>query len=676
MAKIALMTRAAVVAGIWLAIGTCALLGAGAIAQAASSEAVATQRVHHLLQPGWNFVGWLGEDGSADDLFEQVDEIAAVYAQAATGTSAQTLAWEPVGRGSGRIIRSGEALWIRIAAERSVRWFQDALREMPESRLHTGQNAVVWAWAGYRPVAAVLGRVAKELQYALRWNRYTQEFERYSPEFSSRDLLGFGISRGEALLVEMGAPGIWGPPHGPVIAGADWLSEHDRTTVERTAQEVHEYFDTWLGTTPVGFEIYTREFSLPCVSGGGGYRLVLYLPCDHLRQLAGALIAERYADAVVLKHRDRPPDEEPDWLLVGHANYTYRRWVSEAGIRPYETAKAVMIGYARSTDLAVDSEILADRSLNPDRPAWQSSREILEREITTLAIDWLVERSSPAALKQYGRERFGGDWRNSFEHAFGMSVQEMLTGFATYRTELRHGHGRPIRLSRPFHHIVFFGPMTDDRWDLVEDVEAVIGFFERRFGFVASSVLFVLDFDRASYEHFRGTVGVSFCGDALDSRIFVVDECLSTRVIAHEYAHVFQYELMAGARGSRPSWVFEGSADYFGNEAAVELPDGDDDPGGVWTWYESAAATTIRHASATASDAEAGRVALERAPYVTGAVAVRWLVQRYGIEKVLEIFGPTWTNGGRDDASRFQAVFDVSLDDFYAEFGGWLRSLL
>ena len=124
----------------------------------------------------------------------------------------------------------------------------------------------------------------------------------------------------------------------------------------------------------------------------------------------------------------------------------------------------------------------------------------------------------------------------------------------------------------------------------------------------------------------------------------------------------------------RPRWLFEGAAEYLALQQW--LNDREGNPGTAWTSREEFAASVITAVPATASDTEVAIAAIEGDEYYQVYIlVVRHLVERFGIDTLFVAFGPTWRDAGHDDASRFQAVFGESLNDFYASFGRWLRSL-
>ena len=218
---------------------------------------------------------------------------------------------------------------------------------------------------------------------------------------------------------------------------------------------------------------------------------------------------------------------------------------------------------------------------------------------------------------------------------------------------------------------------------MVDAIEAITDFYQRVYGLTATSATFVLDIEESTYERHLGTIGFHYCGSADGSLIFVIDACAFPFIIAHEFAHVVLGELAGEHWGSsRPTWLAEGAADYL----ALQwwLAERDEDPEAGWDSRETFAAGVIQDLSQgptglppTASDAEVARAAIEKeeAHYDVYTLAVRHLVERFGIAALLAVFSPAWSTAGHDDASRFQAVVGESLDDFYASFGRWLRAL-
>ena len=476
----------------------------------------------------------------------------------------------------------------------------------------------------------------------------------------------------------------WTPAEGPAIAGVEWLPEDDQRILAEAAVAVHRYFDRWLGITPPIFAVTASEFHIPCLSSGGALHLSLQLPCAELRLFVRSVLAKQYADVAVAVTRMRGGHPEPEWLIDGHAHYVYARLVGADGRRPYRTLRSEMIGFARATDLALDSAPLQPHDvripfgfvIDPARPQWEGSRREFQRWIGALAIDWLVEQTSEAALEQYAQTRFAGDWRAAFQEAFGMSIDQFLRGFAAYRAELAAADGGAPRLRRPFHTVVFFGPLTGERRALATTIEEIVDFFDREVGLTATAATFVVDISAAAYERVLGTIGRHHCGDAYgDSLLYVVDTCTFPIIIAHEFAHVLLNERGQGRSGAQPQWLNEGAAEYLALQYWLATGGANSDT--AWaTPRQEFAAGVVAELPAAVSDAAVALAAIERDwQYYIYALAVRHLVERFGIDRLLAAFGPAWSEAGPDEAGRFQAVFGESLDAFFASFGRALRSL-
>ena len=255
-----------------------------------------------------------------------------------------------------------------------------------------------------------------------------------------------------------------------------------------------------------------------------------------------------------------------------------------------------------------------------------------------------------------------------------MSIDQFTRGFEQYRADLAAADGGAPRLSRPFHHVVFFGPLTEERRAMVATIEEIVGFFEREYGLSATAATFVLDIDVSTYERLLGTIGFNYCGHEDGSLIYVLDACAFPFIIAHEFAHVLLNELGEHRAASRPQWLVEGAADYLALQQWLD--DGPANPETAWPIRQEFAASVIKELPAAASDTEVAIAAIDGdEQYKVYILAVRHLVERFGIDALFAAFGPTWRDAGHDDASRFQAVVGTSLEDFYASFGRWLRSL-
>lgn len=654
-----------------------AVIVAGRVGIRAESVESSTVPTTVWLYEGWNLVGWIGEAGQVDDLFDQASEIEAVYAQASSRSETGQLVWQELERDSTRSIRSGEALWIRVSdlsGKQAIAWKQEAVRELPDVHLPAGQSAVVWSWDGSRRLGAALGRLTDQLSHAYIWEKRDQRFHRYSAAFSSLDWWDSDVFIGSAILVELTAPATWGPPSKPVITDSDWMTDLDRQTIQEAAEAVHDYFDTWLGITPRAFDIHPQQSMLSCLSDGGPYALRLHLPCHDLERLVQQAVSDRYVAAARQHARSLTSHDEPEWLIFGHAEYVRLRWVSKVGIRPYRQAKVELVGYARATDLAIDGEMLNAGPSYP-RPPWNTSREALQRALGALAIDWLVQQNGVSALRQYSAERFSGNWRAAFERAFSLTVEQAIVEFEAYRARLVSADNGAPRLSRPLHHLVYFGPITDKRREVVEVVEQIAQFFEEEYGLVAYAAMFVLDLDDTAYSEIRRTIGGSDCGSSNGSTLFVADHCMIPFIIAHEYAHLLTNHLSHGNFDRQPLWFYEGVAEYLALQQSAD--DGRANLDSAQRSREEFARSVVEALPTDQSDVELAVATIERDSYYKiYFLAVQHFVELLGIESLFEAFNMPVGDRSQDFEDRFPAAFGMTLEEFFASFGAWLRTLL
>ena len=140
-------------------------------------------------------------------------------------------------------------------------------------------------------------------------------------------------------------------------------------------------------------------------------------------------------------------------------------------------------------------------------------------------------------------------------------------------------------------------------------------------------------------------------------------------IVYHEYFHTLQRSLSRtrSATGGNPLWLIEGSARYFENAVT---------PGELESFRRSQirrfddrpALEELEQSGGSTSSGGTGHA------YPVGAVAVDYLVQTYGRERIQTDF---WValGGGGGWRSAFLHVFGVSTDTFYADFATYRQTL-
>jgi hypothetical protein len=151
-------------------------------------------------------------------------------------------------------------------------------------------------------------------------------------------------------------------------------------------------------------------------------------------------------------------------------------------------------------------------------------------------------------------------------------------------------------------------------------------------------------------------------------------------LIAHELAHVNQLEMRCGGRGAPAHWIREGHADWVKYQILELL--------GMRSYAESRdevkrsilrSRTSIRFFPSLSelargdgwTDAEI-RLG-SSATYGQSFLAVDWLVERYGIERLNE-FNRRFS-GQDDPRSHWAQVYPIRYSDFVAEFRARLEKL-
>ncbi len=642
------------------------------------------------LQAGWNLVGWLEAAGPAGSLFDRIPALEAVMVRAPAPWPGTGLHWIPIDRSGTTVVAPGEALWLKIAAERPSVWRQQPAAVAPSRPLAAGWQAVVWSWGAegwdgpgavdamsrlYRkpftlgPWDAAASGVTDGLREVWRWDARTQRFEILSRRGSgSEDLYeGAGISRGEVLLLYLQTAAEWRTPDGPAVLGTRWMSVQDDSRLREALTEAESGFAGTLGLDPPTLVVEVHRIGFGCLTGGGVGVVKLYLPCGSIRKIVNSAVIQNYVDTLVWKH-EQSGLSEPIWLAGGTAHYSALLFQAERRLLGYEEARDVLIGLARSSPLPVTSAYF--EGYDPwVGPLWTSSREPLREALWNLAVDWLARGYGDQAVRAYIEGRQSVPWRDAFRSSFGISAEHALAQFGRYREWLA-ADGR-FWSNRPFQQIMFPGAMTEQRWQTFDIVEEIIDFFAKQHGRSASSVTFMLDLDSTIYSQLEGSITPQSCGRAQGGLVMLSTTCMYPFIIAHEYAHVLQHDEREGGRYTpQPTWLSEGAADYLALEYRAVATE--QDISVLVTSIEENTASLVRSYSERLSYLAVAERALADRPYAVGSLAVRHLVRWGGFDALWAVFAPSWE---RDFPLYFAAQTGLSLERFFDDFGGWLRAM-
>ena len=417
------------------------LLAAGLVpAQANASDAPEEPpdggTITTVLHPGWNLVGWVGPETSTSQLFEVLPQLRRVSAwdaregaflRAFRGDYAQLASLTP-----------GLGLWLHIDGDATVEWTRAGKSDGAVARLHAGLNLVgVVADGAVTPPADAEAR-------AWRWDPVGQQYEPY--RFGDATL-----SRGDALWVEAAAPfNLWQPGTEPppfVLLG-DFLAE-DRQAILGEYENVRRFFGEHFAVETRGRTRYI----------GADVEAVLPIYRAHFGREPGVGLCgwkHRGLDITVLRCLGPPEDtfdyeyvqkllidipgkgvtsrgepvldpRGPGWLVEGAREYALTSYREATG-NPAIRQRSNLDTGARRTSLPLSHfEVTESRD---------GATNFSEVALGFFAVEWLADRAGDPAVFDYLRlMRTSVDWRETFETAFGMSVDKFYAAFAAVRTE-------------------------------------------------------------------------------------------------------------------------------------------------------------------------------------------------------------------------------------------------
>ena len=121
------------------------------------------------------------------------------------------------------------------------------------------------------------------------------------------------------------------------------------------------------------------------------------------------------------------------WLDLGLYEYADRAFLDSLGRQDLDRLRRGLADFASRAE-----GTLSDFEPHPSLSSWSLS--VPDREakaLSFLAADWLVARAGERAIFEYYRLRqSAADWRDAFEGAFGITVDDFYAAFSEYRAGL------------------------------------------------------------------------------------------------------------------------------------------------------------------------------------------------------------------------------------------------
>ena len=167
------------------------------------------------LEPGLNFVGWVGPETPVAELFAAVPEIEVVYAWDAS--QQEWLVASPRAPATLRTLRTlrpGMGLALRISSQRSVKWSRPFSPASGFVWLSPGLNLVAWTGPDNDAIANAERRFGLSLLSLHRWQRETERYNAYDPRRPETADAFSAPAPGDALWIEVqeSIAGYWQQP--------------------------------------------------------------------------------------------------------------------------------------------------------------------------------------------------------------------------------------------------------------------------------------------------------------------------------------------------------------------------------------------------------------------------------------------------------------------------------
>ena len=675
-------------------------LGVASTHGSASAQAPVSNTITTQLQPGWNMIGWMGTDTTADELFDAIPALNLIVAWEADAQRYRW-AWRPTAGSRGlHEIHRGWGLALYVLGEAAVEWTRPAAEGVVLLRLRAGTNLVTWSGLDGTPIEEALDWLGDAVVGASRWNAATRASERYRPGAPPSANTLRTLNHGDALWVRLSERGGWWQSSPKriefVLHGDVRLTQEQESEYRAELAHVQAFFLERYGIEPPEFSVHF--FHGPAqVAVGGGDRIAVYWPADDPPE--DVPWAHEYFH--LLQGAVGPGlqgvFEAPEWIIEGSAEYaanvySQARWkTTDKGYRWFLWSQSRGIAALRPLEDAGRFQATGNAGY----------------VLAALATDWLVRRAAglstdnvlftpdePSGLDaqtnfdsyiQYFRLlAAAATWQEAFEAAFGIAVDDFYEAFEKYR---RGGfiplppHVSDDRVE-PVLELV--GEIPPSRAAQIRmDFEAFQSFFRDRLGSgPADYTVFVAadgDAERSAYlnlfaeEHEPGRTACA----ARDSRIgvYVALRCykdlplyLATqhyddaRARAYPGLHLLPWG---------PYWLRFAAIGYmaYGGQVAAGI--------GTLDRIRIGRAAVARRTTLPLSSMQTAASVRAMDPRVAAALgflAGDWLVRRAGERSLFKYYELLVLFQNWEEA--FEGAFGISVTDFYTAFEAYRSEIV
>ena len=668
------------------------------------------ERVTTELRRGWNLIGWLGPPTTARYMLRTIPNANRVCTLSSDGSDESVVACVATDGAQHDDVRiqSGAGIWIHMprGAPAITSYSHVAAFRRPDVRLSEGINLTVWAGPDSIPLLEAVHAI-DGLSAIYRWNAAEQRWSGTLIGADERPTLGAQsshVDRGDALVLVMQSDSRWAQPiqSGTEVVFAGNVPPEYRDAATRIVAELDVLVNREFGLPALPFRFFiagdwtslltilpndvAKAHRQPVAASGGYPSLISLrvlpdepaLALSRFEHLVARYWVPGYLGALTTGRRPAP-----HWLHRGIEDYVYT-YITD--MRDGSTRQTIKLTDSITNVQTIDSTLATISGPIHDRPDRTPRNEI---DLGYLAVTYLADRTRPASLLNYlallGMSTGLDDWHDPFYQSFGVTVDRFFDDFASYRARV----APPARLAGSDGGPIIVIASTDppvDLDDVADIIESVEGYFHRAYGFEKRQARWIINSPNLR------------CAYASKDRIVIGPGCIDASfVYAHEYFHILQVTLLGsvglsiipsadlfrevgggtpGAQppahvtpgmsvGDAPAWLIEGSAEFaaalFASSRYEEAR------------YEEERARWISVATDYFAQSD-GRDALinNYIHYAVGALASEWLAAHAGEQSLVDF----WRTRARHDSFRpaFSATFGLSTDEFYDEFGAWMRA--
>ncbi|MCY4616856.1 MAG: hypothetical protein OXC71_10775 [Chloroflexi bacterium] len=406
----------------------------------ALAEEDARETVTTRLEPGWNLVGWTGDEVAVASIFWEIPSLQVVYAWdareqrylAAVGRTDPVSSGLDV-RGDLEQLRAGMGLWLFIGGLKPVSWTRELSKQSAFVTVHEGWNLVTWGGAAGEAVSSAKG-LGGTFMSALGWDPDAQAFEVcardepcHAPNLSA---LGTGDALWIKASLQAAQPARRWWHRVPI--GFEFGS--DVTPTEQ--RELRTEVDEALAFVLRQYGILVPDLTLKVGNAAGtlcGYaNKTIYLaePCRGalLHELAHAV--QEYLGTRTNSDRWgnlQTTSLAPDWLDEGGANYLGSLVEHSLNRKDFEERYQEAAQASRWTNKTL-------RQIERDILKGDSAAHY---ELATFAVMFLADQAGDqAVLAFYDQRQSFSTWEDTFRRVFGMATYEFYDAFAAHRAEV------------------------------------------------------------------------------------------------------------------------------------------------------------------------------------------------------------------------------------------------